>query len=215
MGAPMNSKRLMKSGAALAALLCAAAAHAHHSGYMYESTPIWLEGTVVSFEAINPHSITMLQVRGEDGQLRRWAVEGPPRVRLDRDESKVPEVGEVLGFCAFPYKSPEELSAIFPGVDFSARRASAGGDGSSPQYVAGHVMQLPDGEKRIWEPHGVLSECIRSSGAETQPWIDFLNSSSAARQAWCEQRRYAHNESTAELQEFVVEVTGMLDESCP
>src|SRR5690606_20450727 len=102
---------------ALAVPLCVSAARAHHSGSMYEATAIWIEGTVVRYAGVNPHSITILEERGADGQVLRWAVEGPPgQAELDRRD--VPQVGDVLRFCAFPYKPTAELSRMFPGVDF-------------------------------------------------------------------------------------------------
>jgi len=63
---------MMKVGAraaAIAALACAGSAEAHHSGSMYEPTPVWIKGTVVRFEGINPHTITTLEdkERGRGG----------------------------------------------------------------------------------------------------------------------------------------------------
>jgi hypothetical protein len=49
---------------------------------MYETTPIWVKGTVVAFERRNPHSIKTLEDRGEEGRVLRWAVEGPPQTAL-------------------------------------------------------------------------------------------------------------------------------------
>ena len=41
--------------AMLATLACAGTVRAHHSGYMYATTPIWIEGRVVSFEIGRAH----------------------------------------------------------------------------------------------------------------------------------------------------------------
>lgn len=207
----------MKSKATgMAALACAGSLQAHHSGSMYAATPVWLKGTVVRFEGINPHTITTVEERSADGQVRRWGVEGPGQFQLARLglDTDVPKVGDVIEFCAFPYKSAEELSRLFPGADFAARRSSRDTDGSSPQFVAGHVMVTPDGVKRLWNPHGVLSECIRSSDDQRQSWLDFLNSSRNAREAWCDQRGYAHVQSSASLTELVEEVNSLLDRPC-
>jgi Family of unknown function (DUF6152) len=202
--------------AALAALTWAGSPQAHHSGSMYETTPIWVKGRVVRFEGANPHTITTLEERSEDGQVRRWAVEGPGQSQLDRVGigMDVPTIGDIIDFCAFAYKPAAELSRMFPGVDFSVRRWSAATDGSSPQFVAGHVMVMPDGQKRLWEPHGLISECIRSSDDQRQSWLDFLNSNPSVRQAWCEQRGYTHIQSTASLREFVEEVNRLIDNPC-
>jgi hypothetical protein len=202
--------------AALAALACAGSLQAHHSGSMYDTTPIWVTGTVVGFEPVNPHTVTTLEERSEAGQVRRWAVEGPGQFQLGRLGLRmdVPKVGDIIEFCAFPYRPAAELSRMFPGVDFSARRSSAAADGSAPQFVAGHVMVMPGGEKRLWEPHGLISECIRGSEDQRQSWLDFLNSNPRVRQAWCEQRGYTHVRSTVSLRESVEEINSLIDDPC-
>jgi hypothetical protein len=209
-------KRMTIWAAALAALACAGSLQAHHSGRMYDPTPAWVKGTVVRFEGVDPHTITTLEEQSADGQVRRWAVEGPGQSQLDRMGigTDVPRVGDVIGFCAFPYKSAAELSRIFPGVDFSVRRSSPDTDGSSPQFVWGHVMVTPDGEKRLWNPHGMISECIRSSDDPRQSWLDFLDSNPRVRQAWCQQRGYTHIQSTASLRGFVEEINSVIDNPC-
>lgn len=201
--------------AVLAALASAGSLHAHHTGNMYEQTALWVKGTVVRFDGIDPHSITILEERSADGQIRRWGVEGPSRAQLDRtDGAVVPMVGDTVEFCAFPYKPAAELSRMFPGVDFSTRRSSEDTDGPPTQFVAGHVMVMPDGEKRLWEPHGIIAECIRSSDDPRQSWLDFLNSSSRAREIWCGQRDYAQVLSTASLRELVEEIDTSIDDPC-
>src|SRR5690242_1080085 len=88
----------------LAALACAGSVQAHHSGYMYQTTPIWINGTVTRVELKNPHTITTLEDTGEDGKVRLWAVEGPPQTALDRRSGSgeyVPKVGDRLEVCAF------------------------------------------------------------------------------------------------------------------
>jgi hypothetical protein len=209
-------KTIAIRAAVLAALACAGSLQAHHSGSMYDPTPVWVKGTVVRFEGINPHTITTLEERSAGGQARHWAVEGPGQFQLDGMGigMDVPKVGDVIEFCAFPYKSAAELSRIFPGVDFSVRRSSSGTDDSSPQFVWGHVIVTSDGEKRLWNPHGMISECIRSAGDQGQSWLDFLNSSPRARLAWCQQRGYPHTQSTASLREFVEEINSLIDKPC-
>jgi len=200
----------------IAALVCAGSVLAHHSGSMYDPTPIWVDGTVIRFEGVDPHTITTLEEQSADGRVRRWAVEGPGQSQLDRMGigMDVPKVGDVIEFCAFPYKPAAELSRIFPEADFSGWRSFLDTADSSPQFVWGHVMVIPDGEKRLWNPHGVTSECIRSSDDQRQSWLDFLNSNTRVRQEWCQQRGYTHIESTASLREFVEEINRLIDNPC-
>ena len=63
--------------AGLAALACAGSVQAHHSHFVYQTTPIWINGTVTRFELKNPHAITTLEGRSENGQVRC----GPSRAR--------------------------------------------------------------------------------------------------------------------------------------
>jgi hypothetical protein len=75
-------------------------------------------------------------------------------------------------------------------------------------------MVMPDGEKRFWEPHGIISECVRTSDGQRESWLEFLDSNPQARQAWCEQKGYAHVRSTASLREFVEAIDGLIDNPC-
>ena len=188
---------------------------AHHSGYVYQSTPIWITGTVVAFERIDPHTLITVEERHDDGQVRRWAVEGPGRSQVERRsaETIVPQVGETIEFCAFPYKPLEELVRIFPEMT-AAGRGSAIVDGASPQLVAGHVMVTANGVKQLWEPHGLISECIRSSADSRESWVDFLAANASVVQAWCQQTNYEHVRVTASLQALVAQINALLDDPC-
>jgi hypothetical protein len=201
--------------AALTALACAGPLRAHHSGSIFDTTAIWIKGTVVRFERINPHTITTLEERSEDGQTHRWAVEGPGQSQLDRSGSSVddPKVGDVIEACAFAYKPAAELSRMFPGVDFSNRRRPLDSDGSPLQFVTGLVLVMPDGQKQLWDPHGNLGECVRSAGDQRQSWLDFLNTSPRAREVWCDQRS-ASIKSTASPRPLVEEINSSMASPC-
>jgi len=206
--------RIAVSAAWLAVLVLAVSLEAHHAGIMYAPTPLWVAGTVVQFEDIDPHTITTIEERDADGQVRRWAIEGPARFQIDDMgiRADAPRVGEVVTFCAFPYKSGAELSRLFPDAVFSGPRFAD--SVASPRFVEGHVMVRPNGERRLWDPHGILGECIRSSDEPRQAWLNFLNSSPRALRVWCEQRQYAHVRSTPALGALVEEVDGRLDAPC-
>ena len=82
----MRTKILI--GAAVASLISAAVpAWAHHS-FAAEfdiNKPVKLEGTVTSMEWINPHSWIHLDVKGPDGKVVSWMVEGgSPNILLRR-----------------------------------------------------------------------------------------------------------------------------------
>jgi hypothetical protein len=190
---------------AIATLVTVGAVQAHHTGSMYEQSPIWIKGTVVRFDRTNPHSIVTLEERGDDGQVRRWAVEGPAQFQLDQMgiAEDFPRVGDVLEFCAFPYK-PEHL----------ARFQSQDSDGVPRQLIEGHVMVMSDGEMQFWDPHGLISACIGSSADPRNSWLAFLNSNARAREAWCQQRGTPAMQSTASSRELVEEIDRWIDKPC-
>jgi len=61
----------------LAALAASGAAVAHHSFAMFDSEhPIELAGTVKEFRFVNPHTLLIVQVKGKNGDVVDWELEG-------------------------------------------------------------------------------------------------------------------------------------------
>ena len=60
---------------ALATLAWSTPGAAHHSGYMYETASVWVAGTVVSFDRVDPHTRMTVEGRSETGEVRRWVTE--------------------------------------------------------------------------------------------------------------------------------------------
>lgn len=73
-------KKIISIAAGAGFVLSAAAgsALAHHSfaAEFDRNKPVTLEGEVVMFEWVNPHSWLHIDVPGEDGEMERWMVEG-------------------------------------------------------------------------------------------------------------------------------------------
>jgi hypothetical protein len=69
-----------QSTAILAGLALAAAtgtALAHHSFAMFDMEhPIEIAGTVKEFKFVSPHTLLILQVKGDDGVVKDWMLEG-------------------------------------------------------------------------------------------------------------------------------------------
>jgi hypothetical protein len=73
----MRTKRALVI-AAIGVLLAAAPAWAHHafSGEFDVDKPIKLQGTLTKWEMINPHSWFHIDVKGPDGKVVSWMIEG-------------------------------------------------------------------------------------------------------------------------------------------
>ena len=208
--------------AGLAALACTGSAQAHHSHLDYQTTPIWISGTVTRLELKNPHAITTLEGRSENGQVLVWTVEGPSQTELDRrkgSDEYLPKVGDTLAVCAYPYRPVEEIASdprLVPYLDDSILRRleATTTESASPRLILGHLLVTTGGAMRVWEPFGSISECMRSSNDQRQSWLERLNANPEAHKFWCEQRARAAAQSNEPLKEFVEETNGLLDDPC-
>ena len=134
----MRTKILM--GAAIVSLIGAAVpAWAHHS-FAAEfdiNKPVKLEGTVTSMEWINPHSWIHLDVKGPDGKMVGWMVEGgSPNILLRRGFTKKSlEPGTVIIVDGYQAKTGENR-ANGANITFSdGKRLFLGG--SNPNELPG------------------------------------------------------------------------------
>ncbi len=152
---------------AAAALVSAGSLAAHHSLVLFDtSAPVWVKGAVVRVERINPHSRILVDQETGDGQVRRWAVDGPApahllRMGLDRDFLKAGDVIEVCGFML-----QEDVAAR------RARRepadASLDDSAANPfdRFMNGNMLVMPDGRKRYWSDYGHLHQCLDPNDPE-------------------------------------------------
>jgi len=71
-------KNLLVAAAGACLVLTAAPVWAHHAFAQEfdEKKPITLRGTVTKWELINPHSWIHMDVKGADGKVTEWMVEG-------------------------------------------------------------------------------------------------------------------------------------------
>jgi hypothetical protein len=188
----------------------------------YQTTSIWISGTVTRFELKNPHALTTLEGRSENGQALVWTVEGPSQTELARrkgNDEYLPKVGDTLAVCAYPYRPVEEIASdprLVPYLDDSILRRleATTTESASPRLILGHMLVTTGGAMRVWEPYGNISECMRSSSDQRQSWIERLNANPEARKFWCDKRGSAAVQSNASLKEFVDEINGLLADPC-
>jgi hypothetical protein len=188
----------------------------------YQTTPIWISGTVTRFELKNPHAITTLQGRTENGQVLVWTVEGPSQTALNRrggSDEYLPKVGDTLEICAYLYRPVAEIASdprLVPYLDDSIlRRLEAStSEGASPRLILGHLLVTTGGAMRVWEPYGSIGECMRSSRDQTESWIERLNANSEARGFGCDERGRDATQSNAALKNFVEQTNALLAEPC-
>src|SRR5260221_65930 len=73
-----GGQKCRRGAVAVSGLLSAAPATAHHSfAAEYDAAkPVTLRGKVTKVEWINPHSWIYIEVKGKDGKVVTWAIEG-------------------------------------------------------------------------------------------------------------------------------------------
>jgi hypothetical protein len=99
---------------AVGLLLVPAPMQAHHAfaAAFDENKPINLRGTVTKVELINPHAWIWIDVKGPDGKVVNWGVEGGPPTNLFRNgitKATLP-VGTEIKVFAYAAKSGESKS---------------------------------------------------------------------------------------------------------
>jgi hypothetical protein len=120
--------------AALATLLAAGAALAHHSPIVFDrSRQVTLTGTVTEFRWGNPHSWIHMDVVEADGNVANWSIEMDPASHLARQgwRSSLLKPGDKITVVVYPLRNDEK-----------------GG-----QYIS---ITLPDGKKLGGREDGVI-----------------------------------------------------------
>lgn len=117
---------------------------AHHSLVRFDTTKIlWVKGTVVRFDLVNPHVRFVLEQTTESGQTQRWVVDGPSsnqlaRLRIGPDFLKA---GDRIEVCGVGLK--EEIPDV-----------------SRDRPLSGHVLVMPNGRRQFWSDYGVFERCL-------------------------------------------------------
>ena len=135
--------------AILVALVSTGSVRAHHSLANYDTTQaVRVKGTIVEFHRINPHSVIFLEQNTPDGSIRRWAVEGPSGLQLNRKGFPKDGLkpGDVVEVCGYLPKEPIMWQIASP---------DAGAISLSGRLINGETMVMPDGHEQSWGDYGV------------------------------------------------------------
>jgi hypothetical protein len=110
----------LQSTAVLAGLALAATsgvAAAHHSFAMFDMEhPMEISGTVKEFKFVSPHTLLILQVKGQDGVVKDWMLEGGAPGLLVREgmTSKSLKPGDEIKATINPLHSGAEGGSYQP-----------------------------------------------------------------------------------------------------
>jgi len=131
----------------LVVLMSAGAGLAHHSLANHDTTKaVRVKGTIVQFHPINPHSFIYLEEKALDGQIRRWAVEGPSGVQLARRSlEKVVKPGDVIEVCGY---APKEA------LMWQIASADPGAVSLAGRLITAELIVMPDGKVQSWGDYG-------------------------------------------------------------
>jgi hypothetical protein len=104
-------------------------ARAHHAFSMFEfGSSIEIEGTVQEFKYVNPHAFILLRVKGKDGRVETWTLEGQPTAMLERQgwTNKTLKPGDQIKATIAPLRSGASGGSWTPqGLTFRNGKAVA------------------------------------------------------------------------------------------
>jgi Family of unknown function (DUF6152) len=144
----------------LAVCILTGSLQAHHSLASFDTTKaVRVKGTIVEFRRINPHSYIFLDQQGESGQTRRWAIEGPSIVQLDRKGFAKDGLkpGDVVEVCGYVPKEP---------IVWQIANPDPGGTSIAGRLINAETLVMPDGHEQNWGDYGV-HKCF-TAGYEDQ-----------------------------------------------
>ena len=130
-------------------LLFAATLLVHHSLTNYDtSQPFRVKGTIVQLQQMNPHSILFLEERTADGSVRRWAVEGPAVLQLQRRSfpTDTLKTGTAVEVCGYLPKEP---------IVWQVASENPGKVSLSGRLLNGELITMADGKQQSWGDYGV------------------------------------------------------------
>ena len=142
----MRQKARVMFAAGFAVLLAAGPSFAHHSfaGVFDANKVVNVKGVMVKFDWVNPHSIIYVDSPTPNGEVERWALEGPSINQLGRrswDKATL-KAGDQIEACGYATKD---------GV--VASKSDSTGTVSG-RFISAELLTLPSGEKLVWSNYG-------------------------------------------------------------
>ena len=148
----MKHKARVSMAVGVAALLNAGSLAAHHSfeGEFDAQKVFTVKGVVTRFERINPHSFIYVDAKGEDGQLERWALEGPGVLQLNRMgfNSAMPKPDDSVEACGYATRDGVDTRSVRHITEALKDDPATGV--SERRLLSAAVLTLPDGQKLLW-----------------------------------------------------------------
>jgi hypothetical protein len=129
---------------------------AHHSLSQFDTTTaVWVKGTIARIELVNPHTIIFVNQKGADGQIQRWAVEGPGVTQLSRMgmNKEAMKVGDFIEACGYVTQGVDSQRTVVTEPISTSLKAS------TLKSVSGRLMDaemlvMPGGQKQKWSDYG-------------------------------------------------------------
>jgi hypothetical protein len=158
----MKSKIVAGCTVVIAALLSGPLS-AHHASALFETTtPVWVKGTVVRYVWANPHSAIIVEQKGKDDKVVRWALESSAPIQglesrgFTRDSFKSGDIVEACGFA------PRSASGSRPETP-SQDNISSGPvwlEGAD-RVITARLLVTPRGTTGEWSRYGPLELCTK------------------------------------------------------
>ncbi len=152
--------RNVMAGWTAAVLLLASAGSllAHHTLAQFDTTTaVRVEGVLVRFEQVNPHSLLFIDQTGRDGKVQRWAVEGPGVLQLKRlglDLAKF-KVGDTIEACGYVTKEGVEWQrTVYAEPVLSRPTETSPKITLTGKLMDGELVVMPDGKRLKWSDYG-------------------------------------------------------------
>lgn len=115
----MNRRKVMHSLLLAVFIFQISSVFAHHSGTMFDrALTLAIEGTVTSYDYVNPHAWIILTVQDDSGEEALWGVEGFSPASM-REWGLTPETvkpGDTISFTVHPLRDGRNGGSLITAI---------------------------------------------------------------------------------------------------